>query len=413
MKRICVVNVAGLSMRLLNRRENLWISSLATAPRAMRPTLPAVPASVQASMTTGRDPGAHGVVAGGVFRRESRELSFAEHSNTLLSKKRFWHARDLPAQPNVALVFWSNPLAGGGDIVLGASTYGCPCAGVSCDPVGLDEEVAGRCGEFDGAAFAGPRASFAVSGWIACAAGEIWKSHKPDLQWVYLPGIDFELVRGGLSAPEVAEAVGALDGFVGRLAETVRADGGQVVVVSDGGYVDVSRAVFPNVRLRDAGLLATIESDEGVSADPANSRAFAMVDHQFAHLYCVDERAADEGADALADLDGIETILPRQEAFCEGLGHDRAGERVMIAEADAWFAHRCRTDRPSPAACGYDPCELLAGGDESRIRASRGRTDTSPEDACVLAATCPLELPGDRGLRVTDLPKVVRGMMFG
>jgi len=401
--------------------------SLARPVGAMRPTFPAVCPSVQASMTTGRPPGAHGVVAGGVYRRQAREVSFAERSNTLLSKKRFWHARDLPQAPKVSLVFWSNPLAGGADVVVGAATYGGRRGDVSHHPRGLYEDLAEALGPFDVDALQGPSASFAAGQWIGRAAGEIWRSGRPDLQWVYLPGVDFELVRGGLSAGSVSEALGALDGLVERLAAVVRQDGGEVVIVSDGGYVDVCRASSPNVRLREAGLLAVRHGEQGEVMDLHNSRAFAMVDHQFAHLYCLDQRAEDEAAEALGTLDGVEAVLSRDEAFCEGLGHDRAGERVLVAEADAWFAYRWWPEgHEAPAVagrcgaegkCGYDPCELLPGADgggvdcdESHVRASRGRVDMEPADGCVLGATCGLEAGED--LCVTDLPAVLQRLMF-
>ena len=413
MKRICIIDIAGLSRRLVARGSGLWVDSLVpAADGAMRPTLPAVAASVQASMTTGRDPGQHGVVAGGVFRRQSKHLSLAERSNTLLSKKRFWHARDLPASPAVALVFWSNPLAGGGDIVLGASTYACCCGKVSHQPAGLYDRLTETCGAFDCDSISGPTASWRGAEWIATAAGEIWRSDRPDLMWVYLPGVDFELVRGGVvdNTASAGEALGAVDKWAQQLASVVCGDGGEVVVVSDGGYSDVSLTACPNLALRDAGLLSVKETPDGMEVDIEASDAIALVDHQFAHLYCVDEAAADRAAAALADMEGIDAILPRSEVFCPGLGHDRAGERVAIAQPGAWFAPRWRrSDEAGPRpALGYDPSGI--GVDESAVRASRGRGDISLEDSCFLAATC--QLPAPREMCVTDLPGVLRKVMF-
>ena len=417
MKRICIINIAGLSRRLVSQHSGLWVDSIVPAAGgAMRPTLPAVAASVQASMTTGREPGQHGVVAGGVFRRQSKQLSLSERSNTLLSKKRFWHARDLPAPPTVALVFWSNPLAGGGDIVLGASTYACQGETVSHQPGGLYDRLAETCGAFDCGSISGPTASWRGAEWIANAAGEIWRSDRPDLMWVYMPGVDFELVRGGVvdNTASAAEALVAVDQWASQLADAVRADGGDVVVVSDGGYTDVSLAACPNLGLRDAGLLAVRETPDGMEVDIEASDAIALVDHQFAHLYCVDEAAADRAADALAGLDGIDAILPRSEVFCSGLGHDRAGERVAVARSDAWFAPRWRksdeegSNDGGPATLGYDPSGV--GVEESAVRASRGRNDVSLEDSCFLAATC--QLPAPQEMCVTDLPDVLRKVMF-
>ncbi len=416
MKRICIINIAGLSRRLLAGRSGLWVDSLIPAGRgAMSPTLPAVASSVQASMTTGCAPGKHGVVAGGVFRRQSRNLSLAERSNTLLSTKRFWHARDLPEAPSVALVFWANPLAGGGDVVLGAATYACPCGKVSNQPAGLYDRLAEVCGPFDCDSISGQTASWRGSEWIARAAGEIWRSDGPDLMWVNLPGVDFELVRGGVAdnSASMDQALVDVDNWAGQLAQAVCDDGGQVVVVSDGGYVDVSQAVSPNIALREAGLLVVSQTPDGPQVDMDASSAIAMVDHQVAHLYCAGEDAADEAAGVLAGVDGVDAVLPRSELFCTGLGHDRAGERVAIAKPDAWFSPRSGAIEQ----LGFDPCELICSDNasdndarESLVAASRGRDDVSLEDSCFLAATCPLDAPQE--MCVTDLPDVLKKVMF-
>ena len=415
MKRICIINIAGLSRRLGAQQTGLWVNSLVPAAGgAMRATLPAVGASVQASMTTGREPGQHGVVSGGVFRRQSKHLSLADRSNTLLSKKRFWHSRHLPQSPTVALVFWANPLAGGGDIVLGACTYACGCGKVSHQPAGLYDRIAETCGPFDCASMSGQTASWKSSQWIAKAAGEIWRSDRPDLMWVYLPGVDFELVRGGVvdNTASVGQALGEVDKWASQLAEAVGADGGEVVVVSDGGYSDVSRAVFPNLALRQAGLLRVKETPDGMAVDLEASDAIALVDHQIAHLYCADEDAADRASDVLAGLEGVDAVLPRSEVFSPGLGHDRAGERVAVARADAWFAPRWRRADGGLTKLGYDPCELICGDgvDESSVRASRGRADVPLEDSCFLAAAS--QLPAGREMCVTDLPEVLKKAMF-
>jgi hypothetical protein len=411
MKRICIIDIAGLSRRLISGRSGLWVDSLTPAAGgAMQPTLPAVAPSVQASMTTGRPPGQHGVIAGGLFRRQSQRLSLSERSNTLLSKKRFWQGRSLPARPNVALVFWSNPLAGGGDIVLGASTYACSCGKISAQPVGLRERITETCGEFDCDSISGPTASWRSSEWIATAASEIWRSDRPDLMWVYLPGVDFELVRGGVveNTASVDDALSAVDKWAHQLADVISADDGEVVVVSDGGYTDVSMAVYPNLALRQAGLLIARETPEGMEVDIEASEVIAMVDHQIAHLYCDSESSAERAAAVLAELDGVDAIVPRGDLFCAGLGHDRAGERVAIAKPNAWFAPGPCRDGGSSTILGYDPASI--GVDASSVRASRGRGGLSPEDSCFLGATC--KLPAPREMSVTDLPDVLKKVMF-
>jgi predicted AlkP superfamily pyrophosphatase or phosphodiesterase len=388
----------------------------------MKATFPAVSASVMASMTTGVGPGVHGVIAGGIFRRQCQALSLDERSNTLLNKKRFWHGIDRP-RPKVSLLFWANPLAGAADCVIGSFAYGPSSEMISDTPLGLYADLCRKIGPFEPADVRGPAASWRASRWIAPAASILWRTQRPDLQWVYLPGINFQAIRDGVGSDAVLEVARAVDGLVKTLAESVLADGGQVIVTTDGGYVDVSRFAQPNLLLRRAGLLKTTTTDAGEVIDYETSPAMVMVDHQVGHLYCRDAAAAEEAAAVLAADPAIAAVVPREELFAEGLGRDRSGERIVLARPDAWLAYRWWEEgaaAPTFAAqsdaagkCGYDPCELFAGRSAgtidlrlSNIRASRGLVTLPAEDQCTLAASCGLDVPSD--LNVTHLPQVVR-----
>jgi len=429
MNRVCVIDIAALSPRLLAHDTSLWINSLACPPRAMKPTFPAVQASVQASMTTGVGPGQHGVIGGGLYRRQCGELSFDERSNTLLMKKRFWHSRRF-TMPKVAMVLWSNPLAGAADIVMGAMSYGPAGVSLAEHPVGLYGELVDSLGACDTSLLRGPRASWPCAGWLVSAAQEIWRRHKPDLQWVYLPGVDFEVVRWGVESAQAIEAMRVLDMQARRLADDVLADGGSVVVVSDGGYVDVSRVAFPNVALCQAGLLKVVPTDLGDMPDLQSSAAFAMVDHQVAHVYCKDNSAARAAGEVLRGMAGVDKVLDRQEVFESGLGMERAGEKVLLAAPDAWLSYRWWTDdshAPRTAArwdvqgkLGFDPCEFFAGqggaggridANPGRVRASRGLVPASAADFGVFGAS--IDVGGEQCLDVTDVPHIVGKMLLG
>ncbi|MCP4374655.1 MAG: alkaline phosphatase family protein, partial [bacterium] len=227
---------------------------------------------------------------------------------------------------------------------------------------------------------------------------------------VHLPGVDFELLRGGVveNTASVDEALSAVDKWAHQLADVFCDDGGEVVVVSDGGYTDVSMAVYPNLALRQAGLLSVRETSEGLEVDIESSEVIAMCDHQIAHLYCNCEASADRAAAALAEIDGIDAILPRSEVFCTGLGHDRAGERVVLAKPNAWFAPGLQCDEGCSTILGYDPSSI--GLDATSVRASRGRGGLAPEDSCFLGATC--DLPAPQEMCVTDLPDMLKKVMF-
>jgi hypothetical protein len=362
-----------------------------------------------------------------VYRRQSRSVSLEERSNTLLTKKRFWHARSLGTPPKVALVFWSNPLAGAADFVLGSMTYGCRCGRVSSHPVGLYEQIIEAAGEMDLSQFQGPGASWRTSEWISAAAGELWDQRKPELMCVTLPGLDYEIVRHGLDSEEVSLALKQMARITEGLMRKVADSDGLSVVVSDGGYVSVSRVAHPNLRLREAGLLETRRTECGQVIDFEKSRAFALADHQVAQIYCNNEEDIDLAAAAVAADEAIDSVVSRDDLLDTGLGHDRAGERIALADPDAWVSYRWwAPDEPVPACAeytdcghkgGYDPCELIPDEkgnmdlNESRVRASRGRVSNDPGDWCLLGGTTPLSLPNDPA--VTDLPDILLALLTG
>jgi hypothetical protein len=178
MKRVCVINVAALSGRLLEAAgPDLAIAKLASPPRAMQPTLPAVTCSVQASLTTGVQPAKHGIVGNGLYFRECRKVRFWEQSNTLLAKKRFWHSRHLPRTPKVAMLFWQNSMAGAADIVVTPKPKHTPdgktVSWCYSQPTDLYEKLIADLGEFDLKTYWGPMASIESSRWITNCALKI------------------------------------------------------------------------------------------------------------------------------------------------------------------------------------------------------------------------------------------------
>jgi len=107
----------------------------------------------------------------------------------------------------------------------------------------------------------------------------------------------------------------------------------------------------------------------GELLDCAGSRAFAVSDHQVAHVYVRDP--ADVGAvKALLDkADGIERVLDDAGKQAAGLAHERSGELVALSAQDRWFSYYYWLDdarAPDFARTvdihkkpGYDPVELF------------------------------------------------------
>lgn len=426
--RACVINLTGVGLAALSEMPELWAHSLPAAPGPLSPSFPAVPASVQATMTTGQLPGVHGIVADGLFRRQCATVSFAERSNTLLAAKRFWHARALPRRPQVGLVFWSNPLAGGADVVVGAGAYAqARIDDASEQPEGLWDYMTASFGNLGPEHLWSPSADASTSQWIADVAIEVWRLKRLDLMWVCLGGADLAAVRHGVDSPQFAQALTRVDAQARRIAEVVQDDGGVAVVVSDGGMVPVSRFAEPNARLAREGLLTILHEQGDQRIDFENSRAFAMVDQQISHLYCRDASVAEDAAAILADDPAVSAVVAREELFAAGLGHDRAGEWIILAEPDAWLSYRWWSgEEPAPpvaittdAACkgGLDLCELLPptrSGDPmdaepGHVRAARGLVDGGPARNGFIAASRALPQPC---AEARGLPGLLQRLMF-
>lgn len=88
--------------------------------------------------------------------------------------------------------------------------------------------------------------------------------------------------------------------------------------------------------------------------DPWTSRAFAVVDHQLAHVYVPDAADVPEVLDQLVEIDGVAEVLDGDGGAAYGLDHERAGELTIVAEPDAWCTYYYWLDdaraRTSPAA---------------------------------------------------------------
>jgi hypothetical protein len=128
-------------------------------------------------------------------------------------------------------------------------------------------------------------------------------------------------------------------------------------------------AVEVNRALRRTGLLSARLGPFGEMLDTFASRAFAVCDHQLAHVYVNDAADLPRVRDLLAALPGVALVAAGAERAELGLDHPRAGDLVALARPDAWFAYPYwLDDRLAPdfartvnihAKPGYDPCELF------------------------------------------------------
>jgi predicted AlkP superfamily pyrophosphatase or phosphodiesterase len=383
MKPVLVLDVVGLTPRAIGERTP-HLASLARrgASAPMRALLPALTLPMQATFLTGRTPSGHGAVANGWYFRELGEAWLWRQPNALVDgAKVYERARERESAFTCAKLFWWWNLGAAVDWSLTPrpfypadgrkipAVYGTPRTGERGATRSFDEELEAELGPFPFFQFWGPKAGFASSEWIARATEHTLCRHRPTLTLAYLPHLDYDHQRFGPAAPRSLAALSEVDQLVGELVRAADAIGAETLVVSEYGIEQVERPVHVNVALRRAGLLAVRATPTGEVLDPFASRAFAVADHQVAHVYTRDARAAAEARELLSGLPGVAQVLDAAGKEHAGLAHARCGELVLVAARGAWFTYTYwldAHDAPDFARTvdihrkpGYDPCELF------------------------------------------------------
>ena len=385
---VALIDLVGLSRGLLGERTPR-LSAFAKRhgpPREVLPPLPAVTCTVQSSMLTGLVPAEHGAVANGWFDRSLGEVLMWRQSNRLVAGEKVWETarRIEPSVTGANLCFWF-AMGWTHDIALTPrpiyAADGRKIPDCWTTPSNLRDRLQSKLGRFPLFDFWGPRAGIASSRWIAEAAKEVWRLHRPTISLVYLPHLDYDLQRFGPESPRIDRALAEIDEVAGDLIAFFEAEGVMPIVVSEYGIVPVRGPVAINRELRRAGWLRIRVEEGGREAlDHFASDAFAVVDHQIAHVYLSTKGREQQGeiAARLRALDGVESVLEGEAIAQAGLGHARSGDLIAIAAADRWFewGHWLEPSKaPDYARCveifrktGFDPCELFV---DPRIRFPR------------------------------------------
>ena len=390
--KVLVINIAALAPEHVPQCPALSRLAASGWSAPMTPVFPAVTCTAQATLTTGKPPSAHGIIANGLFDRDKLEVAFWEQPATLVQAPRLW---DILKQRNpaatCAVLFWQHSLYANADIVVTPKPIHLEHGMVSwcySKPAGYYEDLCRWLGKFKLHNYWGPLAGIGSSRWIAAAAARTLRTKQPDLTMVYLPHLDYGFQKHGPDSPRTARDLQQVDALVAEIVEAA-APGTTVFVVSEYSIVPVTGAILPNQLLRRAGLLAVREIGGGEYLDIERSAAFAMVDHQVAHIYC--KPGSVEPALRTLAAAGVEFRPP---------DHPRSGELVAVAPRDKWFAYYWWLEprRAPPFARhidihrkpGYDPCELWFDWPRLRVpmrpelvKGSHGRDDAPA--ACIVS----------------------------
>jgi len=437
---VVVIDVVGLTPRLLAHMPRLQRLAENGSQRPLGTVLPAVTCSAQATFLTGTLPRQHGVVGNGWYFRDLGEVLLWRQHNRLVQGDKVWDvARRNDPSYKVANVCWWYAMGADTDLLVTPRPIyyadGRKAPDCYTRPADLHDRLTSRLGDFPLFTYWGPTAGIKSSRWIVEASRQILREDQPDLLLTYVPHLDYDLQRYGASSPRAARAAAELDVVLAPLLDDAAAAGATVVVLSEYGITDASRPVDINRLLRREGLLEVYTQDGMEYLDPWTSRAFAVADHQIAHIYVQDPADVEAVAKLLNWLPGVAEVLDDAGKATYGLDHERAGELVAVAEPDAWFTYYYWLDddrAPDFARAveihrkpGYDPAELLFDPadplakpraasyllrkklglryamrvvplDPSCVRGSHGRLPDHPDDGPVLLVSDPkLPVPDD------------------
>lgn len=425
MTKICLINVVGLTPKLLPHAPR--IAQLGTARPWVSP-LPAVTSTCQATMLTGLSPREHGIVANGWYFRETAEIRFWQQANTLVQGEKLYEGVS-----TAKMFWWYNQHAPVRWSATPKPHYGCDGSKAFdiLDQTGcqLQEQL----GPFPFHAFWGPKSGLASSHWIAQASALVMRKQQPELTLVYLPHLDYDFQR--FSDPDL-KVVAEVDRCAGLVIDAANEIGALPIVVSEYGLVPVSKPVYLNRELRSAGWLTVRKGPFGEQLMPGDSDAFAVVDHQLAHIYVRRPELVESVRQRVAEIPGVARVVDPAELE---LDHPRSGELVALAEPDAWFAYYFWLDdqlAPDYARTvdihrkpGYDPAELFLTSmpramlrlaqkkigmrykmdviplDATLVRGSHG-LHTAPEDGPLIVGPDP---PAD----MRDFKQYVRSLLGG
>jgi len=397
-----------------------------------QPSFPCVTSPVQASIWTGVPPDRHGVIANGFYHRDRHAVEFWVARNDVISRRQIW---DIIADaPGLTSAVWhaQNIKDAAADFIITPAPIHEPDGSMKlwcyAKPDGLYQQLLDDLGHFPLQHYWGPLANIESSKWILAAAQWLIRRHDPNFHYIYLPHLDYAAQKFGPNSQQATQAVTELDRLLADFQSFVQSQpaGADAVflVASEYAMTDVSGVVYPNRLLRDQGLLQTVHHDDGERIDFPATKAFAMVDHQCAHIYTKD-RYIDAVVELFTGIGGIQCVSARGVRSSLAINHPNSGDVVLAAEPDHWFAYYWwRDDANAPSFAhtvdihqkpGYDPVELFFDPatrsiplDASLVKGSHGApaTTASQLGAIICSQPTPHITPHQR-IRDVDVKPLV------
>lgn len=376
MQKTVVINVVGLTSGLLGENTPFlkkWADEAKYTQ--IEPLIPAVTCAVQSTYVTGKWPEEHGIVGNGWYYRDDCEVKFWKQSNKLVQAQKIWDtAKGMDPDFTCSNMFWWYNMYSSVD-------YSCtPRPNYLADgrkipdcyshPATLRDTLQEKLGQFPLFHYWGPATTIKSSQWIADASIEVDKLHDPTLTLIYLPHLDYNLQRHGPDQNLVGKDLQEIDQVCQQLVTYYEARNARVVVLSEYGISKVNNPISLNRVLRENGLLSVREERGTELLDAGASKAFAVADHQVAHIYLNDATVKNKVVKLLEATPGVELVLTEEGKKKYHINHQRAGDIVAVADSNSWFTYYYwLDDKKAPDFArlvaihdkpGYDPVEMFA-----------------------------------------------------
>jgi predicted AlkP superfamily pyrophosphatase or phosphodiesterase len=405
-KHLIIIDIAGLEPKHIAEDKTPNISKLIERGQIakLKPVFPAVTCTVQASILSGTYPETHGIISNGLYDKRNYMVSFWEQSSDFVQADRIWDIvkRERPDM-GAAVIFWQNTMYANANVVLTPRPLHMEDQMIMwcySKPTSFYEQMSNEIGKFDLSTYWGPLASSQSSKWIGRATEYTLENKMPNILFTYLPHLDYVIQREGTSGKNLDQEIATTDEIVGNIVKKSQALGiredSEFIIISEYAFTDVSQDIPLNRILRDHGLLRVREIEGFEFLDLEYSEAFAMVDHQIAHIY-LKEGKETQVKRILDGVQGISTVLDTQGKQRLNINHPRSGNLIAITEKEKWFSYYWwfQEEKSPPFASrvdihrkpGYDPSELFIDPSTRKIplngkmvRASHGRIPLHNDD---------------------------------
>ncbi len=382
MNKTVVIDVVGLSSSIIGEHTPFLKNYILRKNLVnIEPVFPAVTTTAQSTYITGKWPSETGIVGNGWYDHTDCEIKFWKQSNKLVNGEKIWEKakKEDPSFTCAKMFWWYNMYSTADYAVTPRPNYladGRKMPDCYSHPAELRDILQEKLGQFPLFQFWGPGANIKSTQWIADASIITDEIYDPTLTLIYLPHLDYCLQKFGPDLSMIHKELTEIDDVIKKLINYYEEKGAQIVILSEYGIAPVKNPVHINRILRKSGLLnIRIERDLEL-LDAGASKAFAVADHQIAHIYINDKSVKSRVRELLEKEPGIELVLNKEEQKAFHIDHERSGDFVIIADKDSWFTYYFWLDdakAPDYARCvdihkkpGYDPVEMFMS---SKLRA--------------------------------------------